>query len=95
MRFAVEPWAPDYGVAADESNLEASGTSVAVDVEVAADAWAPIVPQATAAVPARILFVDGVRRIDARVWFEDGPVSRPGCAPPSPPGRCAAPPGGR
>ena len=81
MRFAVEPWAPDYGVAADESNLEASGTSVAVDVEVAADAWAPIDPPATTAVSERILFVDGVRRVDAQVWFEDGPVSRRGvCA---------------
>ena len=81
MRFAVETWAPDYGVAADESNLEPSGATVVVDVEVAAAAWAPIVPDGAVAAPERILFVDGVRRIDARVWFEDGAIVRPGvCA---------------
>ncbi|MFT3851251.1 MAG: hypothetical protein QM733_00690 [Ilumatobacteraceae bacterium] len=78
MRFAVEPWAPEYGVAADQANLEATPTLVAVDVELAAEGWAPIVPAATGAVPARILFVDGVRRVDAQVWFEDGAVSRRG-----------------
>ena len=81
MRFAIEPWAPDYGVAADQSNLEASATVVAVDVEVAADAWAPVAPSPAAVEPARILFVDGVRRVDAQVWFEDGALSRRGvCA---------------
>jgi hypothetical protein len=81
MRFAVESWAPEYGVSADEGNLELSGATVVVDVESAADAWAPIVPDPTGALPERILFVDGVRRIDARVWFQDGVITRPGvCA---------------
>jgi hypothetical protein len=81
MRFSVETWAPEYGVAADEGNLESTGAAVRVDVEVAADAWAPLEPAATADVLDDVLFVDGVRRIDARVWFEDGAVTRPGvCA---------------
>jgi hypothetical protein len=81
MRFAVETWAPEYGMSADENNLDISGTPVNVDVEVPAAAWAPVVPDPVADIPARVLFVDGVRRIDALVWFEDGPLHRPGvCA---------------
>ena len=81
MRFAVESWAPEYGVSADEGNLELSGATVVVDVEVAAEAWAPIVPDPTGTLPERILFVDGVRRIDASVWYQDGAITRPGvCA---------------
>lgn len=81
MRFAIETWATEYGVAADQANLETTPAAVAVDVEVPADAWAPVVPATTGAVPERILFVDGVQRFDAQVWFEDGAVSRRGvCA---------------
>lgn len=81
MRFAVETWAPEYGLAADESNLDATGSTVVVDLEVAAEDWAPIVPGVGDDTPTRILFVDGVRRVDARVWFDDDGISRPGiCA---------------
>jgi hypothetical protein len=40
--------------------------------------WSPISPPAGTEVPVRIMFVDGVQRIDARVWFDDGGITRPG-----------------
>jgi len=69
MRFAVETWAPEYGVAADAETLEDGGERVEVDVEVPTAAWAPIFPSGPRA--ERLMFVDGVRRIDARVWITD------------------------
>jgi len=69
MRFAVETWAPEYGVGADEEALEDGGEAVDVDVEVPAAAWAPVRPADRPAT--RVTFVDGVRRIDARVWITD------------------------
>ncbi|MPZ73103.1 MAG: hypothetical protein GEU74_07705 [Nitriliruptorales bacterium] len=80
MRYAVESWAPEYGSALDDRALEAAQVPVDTDVEVPAAAWAPIAPAAGR--PARrVVFVDGVRRIDARVWATtpDG-VSRAGIA---------------
>ena len=68
MRFTVDPWDPSYG-SAIEAVLDPSDVVVNTDVEVVADRWAAI---ATVGEPApTVLFVDGVRRIDARVWVED------------------------
>jgi hypothetical protein len=79
MRLAVEPWAPEYGSPLDAEALEPSDATVDADVETPADAWKPLAPPAGSAPPDRVTFVDGVRRIDARVWItasEDAP--RPG-----------------
>lgn len=67
MRFAVETWAPDFGAPV--------GADVVGDAEVEADLtverpladWAPIAPRVDPA--GTVLFVDGVERIDARVWL--------------------------
>ena len=46
----------------------------------AAGQWSPITPDG-AEPPGCVVFVDGVRRIDARVWITDGDRTRPGaCA---------------
>lgn len=71
MRFAVETWAPEYGISTDESQLEDSAAAVDIDVETPGDAWSPVSPLA-AVEPTSVLFVDGIRRIDARVWITDG-----------------------
>jgi hypothetical protein len=69
VRFAVETWAPDYGAPLDAEALGPSDAAVDVAVERDPDDWAPIPP---AQAPAEIvLFVDGVQRIDARVWITD------------------------
>jgi hypothetical protein len=79
MRFTVETWAPEYGISADEDALDEGGGPVDVDVEVPAASWAPRRP--TAAPAGRVTFVDGVRRIDARVWITHGDRVRAGvCA---------------
>jgi len=50
--------------------LEPSTADVRVDVELPPAKWRPIEPPVTETPPAIILFADGVRRIDARVWIE-------------------------
>lgn len=79
MRFSVETWAPDYGGGMETADLEATSDVVDVDVELPADQWRPVVP--TGPPLESVAFVDGVRRIDARVWVHEGDVARPGvCA---------------
>jgi len=79
MRFSVDPWDPSYGGSV-ETDLDPSEVVVNAEIEVAADAWGPIEPAAPGA--PEVLFVDGVRRIDARVWItDDDGVAEPGvCA---------------
>ena len=80
MRFAVEAWAPEYGVALDPEHLEEPTADINLDAEMAAGQWSPITPDG-AEPPGFVVFVDGVRRIDARIWITDGGRTRPGaCA---------------
>jgi hypothetical protein len=58
---------------ADE-DLPASVARVETDVETPADQWAPIPAGSDVPHPSAVLFVDGVRRIDARVWIDDSPA---------------------
>lgn len=67
MRFAVESWSPEYGAPMDAEPLDAPATPADVTVETPLADWAPRTP-AGVAPAARVLFVDGVRRVDARVW---------------------------
>jgi hypothetical protein len=69
MKFAVEQWAPEYGSPVDAHPLEAS-TVPDVDVEVSTSRWEPIMPALDPV--ERVLFVDGVRRVDAVVWITEG-----------------------
>ncbi len=81
MKFAVEAWAADYGSPLDGDGLEPASQPVDASVEVEADRWAPCDPSPGAAAPGRVLFLDGVRRIDARVWItEDDLVHAGVCA---------------
>ncbi len=80
MKFVVDAWEPDYGVSADALTLTPAEEPVDPNVEVDQADWAPIQPQ-PASMPSSILFVDGVRRIDARIWATEGDVSKLGaCA---------------
>lgn len=75
MRFSVDAWDPGYGTSHQEADeaMDASTAKVDLDVETPADRWAPVRPTAVPA-PSAVLFVDGIRRIDARVWIDhDGP----------------------
>jgi hypothetical protein len=69
VRFAVETWAPEFGAPVGGEVLGESDAEVDVSVEAAAGDWAPMAPAGPAA--GCVMFVDGVQRIDARVWVED------------------------
>lgn len=80
MHFAVESWDPDYGTGGDADALDASTDVVEADLEMPTGSWRPITPDATP-LPNTMWFVDGVRRIDARIWVtHDGLVLPGSCA---------------
>jgi hypothetical protein len=85
VRFAVESWAPEYGAPAELVGGDAlDEADVPVDpwVEVAEAQWSPRAPAPTTAGVGCILFVDGVRRVEANVWIAgaDGGARRGICA---------------
>lgn len=71
MNFTIDPWDPGYGGSVDP-DLGASTAEIVTDVEVSDDRWAPIPAQPGLQPPATVLFVDGVRRVDAQVWVDEG-----------------------
>lgn len=89
-RFWVEAWDPSYAAAvdlADGDGAPAGGpgqpstAQLDPDVEVPAAAWAPMPYPADLRAPDTVLLVDGVRRVDARVWTaEPDGTSYPGLA---------------
>jgi hypothetical protein len=74
--FTVDPWDPGYGLAfSDEGGgsdgggaLEESSAELDLDLELPARGWRPIDPDPSVPVPTTLLFLDGVRRIDAWIW---------------------------
>ena len=77
MTFTVDPWDPGYGQAFTEEMDSAGGLSESsaeldLDFEVPAQDWRPLDPDPTLVLPPTVLFLDGVRRIDARVWVHGG-----------------------
>jgi len=87
MRWSVESWDPAYGLPGEGLELDDSSADVVVDVERPAADWAPldVAPPAPAGLPGAIgavVFVDGVRRVDARAWVhgDDGSVTPALCA---------------
>ena len=82
MRWSVEAWDPSYGQPAEGLDLAETAADVVVDVEVAPDRWAPRDPRSGLRPPEVVVFVDGVRRVDARAWIHraDGTQSPALCA---------------
>ena len=76
MRFTVETWDSDYGAPTDPDLADAT-ENVDPSVELPTDQWRPLLPDADAV--ADVLFIDGVRRVDATVWI-DQPPDFPGFA---------------
>ena len=72
VAFAVDPWDPGYGLAfneeLDDGALEESTAELNLDLEIPAAQWRPITPDPAPPLPGTVLFLDGVRRIDARIW---------------------------
>src|SRR5690348_12251868 len=72
VAFTVDPWDPGYGLAfgeeLDGGALEESTAELNLDLEIPAAHWRPITPDPAPPLPGTVLFLDGVRRIDARIW---------------------------
>ncbi len=68
MRFRVETWAPEYGTSADSLDESEVPTDTTIEVD---GGWHPIESEAPPA--GQVLFVDGVRRVDANLWIEEPP----------------------
>jgi hypothetical protein len=88
-RFTVDPWDPGYGMAAGEEldggALAVSTAELGLDLELPADRWRPVDPDLSRRPPRTVLFLDGVRRIDARIWVHGhGTGSHPDGAQPAP-----------
>jgi hypothetical protein len=73
MRWRVESWDPSYGASSeDPAELSRSTAQLDLDVELPASSWRPIGPHAAGNDSwSAVLFVDGVRRIDAMAWISD------------------------
>jgi hypothetical protein len=85
VSYTVDPWDPGYGVAFSEEldggALEESSAELNLDLEMPAAQWRPVDPDPALALPGTVLFLDGVRRIDARVWVHGTrPQPLPGIA---------------
>jgi hypothetical protein len=78
--FSVDPWDPGYGMAFGEEMsgeaLQESSAEMILDLEFPATQWRPVTAGTDRPVPENVLFLDGVRRIDARVWVH-GPDPQP------------------
>jgi hypothetical protein len=83
--FSVDPWDPGYGQAfgeeMDGQGFTETSAELNLDLEVPASQWQPIQPAPGLPAPDTLLFLDGVRRIDARIWVHgDDPQPAPGIA---------------
>ena len=82
--YTVDPWDPSYGVAGVVDEPDGRAASIArldLDVEVPSPSWKPLWPSRDVLLPSAVLFLDGVRRIDARVWVHGtSPQPIPGVA---------------
>ena len=67
--LAIEGWSPEYGSPVEMEQEEIPADQVDPGVELPEGEWRPLPSEETAAVPERIHFIDGVRRIEARVWM--------------------------
>ena len=66
----LDPWDVDYGSELPLEADELPAEDVALDVELPEGEWMPLTPPPLA--PPRLLFVDGVRRIEARLVVRRG-----------------------
>ncbi len=77
MRFTVDPWDPSYG-ASVQTELTESTSVPTTDIERPDDAWAPMAAASRAVAAGEVLFVDGVRRVEARAWVDSDVEPVPG-----------------
>lgn len=85
VKLYVDAWDPGYAASyARDEQAPDKTTNAPVDpnVERPASAWQPLLPSGEVRPPSTVLLVDGVRRIDARIWVtgDDGESHQGICA---------------
>jgi uncharacterized protein len=83
MRLFVDAWDPSYAYGQDQGDRgpgDRSSGAVDVEVELPASEWRPLYAPPGTQPPDVVHFVDGVRRIDARVWLDSADRTYPGLA---------------
>lgn len=78
MKLRIDPWDPEYGSSVELEPEPGLPEGLVLDVEVVGQ-WAPIAPGAVPP-PRCCAFIDGVRRVDARLFAQAGDVEAPGLA---------------
>lgn len=73
----VDPWDPEYGISLELEPIEEAPQAVELDVEPVP--WLPLAPKGHDDLPC-CAFVDGVRRIDVRLFAEEGGATAPALA---------------
>ena len=76
MYFSVESWAPEYGASINTLSIDDTTDQVDLAVERPLHKWTPIDTGPTN-VPEEIAFIDGIQRIDARIWIHEKGTSTP------------------
>ena len=66
LNVCLDPWQAEYGPGITVEASEDLTSEVDLDVECPAGSWEPVSPGATTR-PDRVVVIDGVRRVDARV----------------------------
>lgn len=70
MQFTVDGWDPDYGSSLqDVEELVEAVANLDTGIEQDRELWQPVAPRQPG-LPGTVLFVDGVRRIEARLWLD-------------------------
>jgi hypothetical protein len=78
MRLRVDPWQPDYGASAEIEVDLGPAVGLQLDVEEPGE-WKPIAVREPAKLPC-CAFIDGVRRIEVRLFAEEGDIVATGLA---------------
>jgi uncharacterized protein len=72
LKVRVGPWDVEYGSETQTGyGGELGPEEVSLDVEVPTTKWQPVTPS-SARLPPRLVFVDGVRRLEVRLLVKDG-----------------------
>jgi hypothetical protein len=78
MKLRVDPWDPEYGGSIEFEPDMGPPTGLALGVEVGGT-WNPVPPPAAQS-NVCCAFIDGVRRVDVRLFAEEGAVAAPALA---------------
>lgn len=76
--ITIDPWDPGYATSAGADaigELDVTTAKLDLEVELPVAEWRPIPPAPSAARPSALFVADGVRRIEARMWVDEGGAS--------------------